>query len=120
MATQQVKFHSVTQDRYSSIESPNEGSLYFISDNGEIRKGSSHITGTRVYNAVDSTGSTKVEDLTITFGGTSIASENFPVDNKPKKGDMLVVEHVLSTKQETHWELNGEVVEEGTTGAEAV
>ena len=95
MATQQVKFHSVTQQAYSGIESPMDGSLYFITDNGEIRKGSKHITGTRVYNAVDSTGTTKVENLSITFGGTSITSENFPVDNLPKKGDMLVVEHTL-------------------------
>ena len=85
----------MTQDAYAGIASPQDGGLYFITDNGEIRKGAKHITGTRVYNAVDSTGTTAVESLSITFGGTSITSENFPTDNLPKKGDMLVVEHTL-------------------------
>lgn len=40
MATQQVKFHSVTTEQYNETGRPlNDGSLYFISDNGEIRKG---------------------------------------------------------------------------------
>ena len=71
MATQQVKFHSVTASQYDSA-TKNEGSLYFITDNGEIRKGSSHITGTRVYTAVDSTnGATPVSSLAIKFNGNT-------------------------------------------------
>lgn len=95
MATQQVKFHSVTQGAYAEIAAPSDGSLYFITDNGEIRKGSNHVTGTRVYTATDSTGTTAVDDLTVLFNGTSIESDNFPADDLPKKGDILMVEHTL-------------------------
>ena len=70
MATQQVKFHSVNAAKYNGIQSPDAGSLYFITDNGEIRKGSQHITGTRVYTAVDSTnGATPLGNLTILLNG---------------------------------------------------
>lgn len=91
MATQQVKFHSVSEDQYKAIGTPNEGGLYFISDNGEIRKGSHHITGTRVYTAVDSTnGATPLNELTILLNG-SAPGEN----DKPKKGDILIVDQTL-------------------------
>lgn len=91
MATQQVKFHSVSESQYKLIETPNEGGLYFISDNGEIRKGSHHITGTRVYTAVDSTnGATPLNKLTILLNG-SAPGEN----DKPKKGDILIVDQTL-------------------------
>lgn len=94
MATQSVKFHSLTQSAYDSA-TKTDGGLYFISDNGEIRKGSKHVTGTRVYTAVDSSGTTAVESLDIEFNGTSISDQDFPTDDLPKKGDMLVVEHTL-------------------------
>lgn len=91
MGTQQVKFHSVTQSQYNGIASPAEGSLYFISDNGEIRKGSHHITGTRVYTAVDSTnGATPLGNLTILLNGKT-PGEN----DQPKKGDILIVNQTL-------------------------
>lgn len=96
MATQQVKFHSVSQEQYKAIGTPNEGGLYFISDNGEIRKGSHHITGTRVYTAVDSTnGATPIKDLTILLNGEA------PGDNdQPKKGDILIVDQTLKAGDE--------------------
>lgn len=72
MATQQVKFHSVSESQYKAIGTPNEGGLYFITDNGEIRKGSHHVTGTRVYTAVDSTnGATPIKDLIILLNGSA-------------------------------------------------
>ena len=91
MATQQVKFHSVNAAKYNGIQNPDAGSLYFITDNGEIRKGSQHITGTRVYTAVDSTnGATPLKDLTILLNGEA------PGDNdQPKKGDILIVDQTL-------------------------
>lgn len=92
MATQQVKFHSVTEAAYAEAEKQ-DGSLYFISDNGEIRKGANHVAGTRVFTSTDSTGSTAVDDLTIYLGNTNIANDGA---EKPKKGDMLVVKHVLT------------------------
>ena len=49
MAKQQVKFYSVSEDQYKS-QTQNEGGLYFISDNDEIRKGRHDITHTRDYN----------------------------------------------------------------------
>lgn len=72
MAQQQVKFHSVDAASYAGITTPDNGSLYFISDNGEIRKGDKHITGTRVFTATDSTGTTPVKDLDIMIDGKSI------------------------------------------------
>ena len=109
MATQQVKFHSVTTEQYNDAGRPlNDGSLYFISDNGEIRKGGKHVTGTRVFKAVDKlTGAcSPVESLDIKFEGTSITQESytigegdsaktFPMEH-PKRGDMLVVDHEIS------------------------
>ena len=94
MATQ-VKFHIVDEDKYSKITSPDPGSLYFIDDNGEIRKGSSHITGTRVFKAVDpSTGScSPVNNLDIKIDGKSITTEGA---EQPKRGDMLVVSHEIA------------------------
>lgn len=75
MATQQVKFHSVTTEQYNETGRPlNDGSLYFISDNGEIRKGEQHITGSRVFTAFDSTGSTPVEELDIKIDNVSIGT----------------------------------------------
>lgn len=91
MATQSVKFHSVTAEKYGAIQNPDPGSLYFISDNGEIRKGSQHITGTRVYTAVDPTnGATPLGSLTILFNGSAPGAED-----APKKGDILVVDQTL-------------------------
>lgn len=90
MATQQVKFHSVTEAQYKNA-TKNDGSLYFITDNGEIRKGSSHITGSRVYTAVDSTnGATPIANLEIKFNGNTPG-----VNDQPKKGDILVVDQTL-------------------------
>ena len=90
MATQQVKFHSVTASQYATA-TKGDGSLYFITDNGEIRKGASHITGTRVYTAVDSTnGQTPVANLTIMFNGSAPGA-----NDQPKKGDILVVDQTL-------------------------
>ena len=87
MATQ-VKFHSVNAKAYNGIQNPGEGSLYFITDNGEIRKGSQHITGTRVYTAVDSTnGATPLNELTIKLNGVEPGA-----NNQPKKGDILIVD----------------------------
>ena len=88
---QQVKFHSVTAEKYGEIASPDAGSLYFISDNGEIRKGSQHITGTRVYTAVDPTnGATPLNELTI------LLNDNVPgANDQPKKGDILIVDQTL-------------------------
>ena len=91
MATQQVKFHSVSEDQYKAIGTPNEGGLYFITDNGEIRKGSHHVTGTRVYTAVDSTnGATPIKDLTILLNGKAPGA-----NDQPKKGDILIVDQIL-------------------------
>ena len=91
MATQQVKFHSVSAEAYKKIQTPGEGSLYFITDNGEIRKGSQHITGTRVYTAVDSTnGATPLKDLTILLNGNAPGA-----NDQPKKGDILIVDQTL-------------------------
>ena len=91
MAKQQVKFHSVTEGQYKAIGTPNEGGLYFISDNGEIRKGSHHITGTRVYTAVDSTnGATPLNELTILLNGNPPGA-----NDQPKKGDILIVDQTL-------------------------
>lgn len=90
MATQPVKFHSVSAEKYGQIQSPDSGSLYFITDNGEIRKGSQHVTGTRVYTAVDSTnGATPLNELTILLNGAA------PGVNTPKKGDILIVDQTL-------------------------
>ena len=118
MATK-VNFHSLSESAYEAATKA-DGGLYFISDNGEIRRGSQHVTGTRVYTAVDSSGTTAVDSLDIEFNGTSISSQDFPIDDLPKKGDMLVVEHVLTTISETHWEKDGVEVPEGTDGAEEV
>ena len=83
MATQPVKFHSVSAAKYGQIQSPDAGGLYFITDNGEIRKGSQHVTGTRVYTAVDSTnGATPLNELTILLNGAA------PGVNTPKKGEV--------------------------------
>ena len=96
MATQQVKFHSVTAAQYDSA-TKSDGSLYFITDNGEIRKGASHITGTRVYTAVDSTnGATPVSSLTILFTGSAPGA-----NDQPKKGDILVVDQTLKAASGT-------------------
>lgn len=90
MAKQQVKFYSVSQEQYNQ-QTQNEGGLYFISDNGEIRKGSHHITGTRVYTAVDSTnGATPIKDLTILLNGKAPGA-----NDQPKKGDILIVDQTL-------------------------
>ena len=65
--------------------------MYFISDNGEIRKGSHHITGTRVYTAVDSTnGATPLNELTILLNGSAPGA-----NDQPKKGDILIVDQTL-------------------------
>lgn len=93
MATQ-VKFHNIKASTYDSA-TKTEGGLYFISDNGEIRKGGSHITGTRVYSATDTTGTTALSALDIKLGETSISTEGFT--ELPKKGDVLVVSHELTT-----------------------
>ena len=94
MAKQQVKFHSVSEDQYKAIGTPNEGGLYFISDNGEIRKGSHHITGTRVYTAVDSTnGATPLKNLTILLNGNPPGA-----NDQPKKGDILIVDQTLKAE----------------------
>lgn len=91
MATQQVKFHSVNAEKYNGIQKPDAGSLYFITDNGEIRKGSQHITGTRVYTAVDQTnGATPLKDLTILLNGKAPGA-----NDQPKKGDILIVDQIL-------------------------
>ena len=91
MATQSVKFHSVTAEKYGLIQNYDPGSLYFISDNGEIRKGAAHVTGTRVYTAVDSTnGATPLANLTILFNGSAPGA-----NDQPKKGDILVVDQTL-------------------------
>lgn len=67
--------------------------MYFISDNGEIRKGSHHITGTRVYTAVDSTnGATPLNKLTILLNGNPPGA-----NDQPKKGDILIVDQTLKT-----------------------
>lgn len=107
MATQQVKFHSLSESAYEAA-TKTDGGLYFINDNGEIRKGGKHVTGTRVFTATDDTGTTGVDDLTIyisvytppaqegedgTWTDTAIDPETTEM---PKKGDMLVVKHVLS------------------------
>ena len=90
MATQQVKFHSVSEAQYKTA-TKSDGSLYFITDNGEIRKGESHITGTRVYTAVDPTnGATPLGELTILFNGSAPG-----VNDQPKKGDILIVDQTL-------------------------
>ena len=90
MATQ-VKFHSVSAAAYKEIQNPGKRSLYFITDNGEIRKGSQHITGTRVYTAVDSTnGETPLKDLTILLNGAAPGA-----NDQPKKGDILIVDQTL-------------------------
>lgn len=95
MAKQQVKFYSVSQGQYNQ-QTHNEGGLYFISDNGEIRKGSHHITGTRVYTAVDSTnGATPLNELTILLNGKA-PGEN----DQPKKGDILIVDQTLKAGDE--------------------
>lgn len=87
---QQVKFHSVSASAYDGIQSKQDGDLYFITDNGEIRKGSQHVTGTRVYTAVDSTnGATPLNELTILLNGAA------PGVNTPKKGDILIVDQTL-------------------------
>ena len=87
MATQQVKFHSVSEAQYKTA-TKSDGSLYFITDNGEIRKGESHITGTRVYTAVDPTnGATPLANLTILLNGSAPGA-----NDQPKKGDILVVD----------------------------
>ena len=84
---QQVKFHSVSAAAYDGIQSKQDGDLYFITDNGEIRKGSQHVTGTRVYTAVDPTnGATPLGELTILLNGQP------PGVNTPKKGDILIVD----------------------------
>ena len=95
MATQ-VKFHILDEDKYSKITSPDQGSLYFIDDNGEIRKGGKHITGTRVFTATDpNVGScSSVDALEIQIDGVSITTEGA---EQPKRGDMLVVSHELVT-----------------------
>lgn len=74
MATTQVKFHSVDKSKYDSISDKDAGGLYFISDNGEIRKGAAHVSGTRVFTATDATGTTAVADLTIYIGNTAITT----------------------------------------------
>ena len=97
MAKQQVKFYSVSEDQYKS-QTQNEGGLYFISDNGEIRKGSHHITGTRVYTAVDSTnGATPLKDLTILLNGKTPGA-----NDQPKKGDILIVDQTLKAGDENN------------------
>ena len=97
MATQQVKFHSVNAEKYKGIQNPDAGSLYFITDNGEIRKGSQHITGTRVYTAVDSTnGATPLKDLTILLNGSAPGA-----NDQPKKGDILIVDQILKAESAT-------------------
>lgn len=94
MATQ-VKFHILDEDKYSKLTSPDSGSLYFIDDNGEIRKGSEHITGTRVFKADDpSVGScSPIDSLDIKIDGKSITVEGA---EQPKRGDMLVVSHEIT------------------------
>ena len=95
MATQ-VKFHNTTAEAYGSA-TKTDGGLYFISDNGEIRKGGNHITGTRVYSATDATGTTALAALDIKLGETSISTDGFT--EMPKKGDVLIVTHKLATKE---------------------
>lgn len=91
--TQQVKFHSVDKDKYNSIASKDPGGLYFITDNGEIRKGDDRVTGTRVYNATDTAKTvTAIESLTIKIGNTAITGEGV---DQPKRGDMLLVTRYL-------------------------
>lgn len=81
----------MTQQAYSGIAAPEAGSLYFITDNGEIRKGSQHITGVRVYTAVDSTnGATPLASLAIKLNGNTPGA-----NDQPKKGDVLVVDQTL-------------------------
>lgn len=96
MATQNVKFHSTTAEKYSGIENPDAGSLYFLSDNGEIRKGDKHITGTRVFLAEDESlsGCSSVDSLEITLDGKPLAESGETV----KRGDMLRVMHYITTK----------------------
>ena len=107
MATQSVKFHSLSESAYEAA-TKTDGGLYFINDNGEIRKGGKHVTGTRVFTATDATGTTGVDDLDIYISvytppaqegedGTWTDTEIDPSTTEmPKKGDMLVVKHVLS------------------------
>ena len=97
-----VEFHTISASKYASTQNPEEGALYFIKDNGEIRKGSQHVTGSRVYTA-DDDGSADINNFTIKFNGTAITGSSFPSDNKPKKGDMLLVKKVLSQKSEEYW-----------------
>lgn len=115
-----VEFNSVKKSTYDGLGAPGgngyvEGALYFIKDNGEIRKGDKHVTGARVYTATDPDGTTAVDALPIKLDGTDISTAGFT--ELPKKGDMLLVEQYLSLKDETYWEKDGAEVPEGTTGA---
>ena len=112
----QVKFHSVTHDGYDSIGTKDAGGLYFITDNGEIRKGDSHITGTRVYTAIDDSKSAQaLEALQIQLGHQEITH---PGVDQPKRGDVLVVTHYLTTVEQTYWEKDGEECDQDEPGAE--
>lgn len=94
MATN-VKFHSVTKEGYDGIAEPNGGSLYFISDNGEIRRGRNHVTGTRVFTAKDSADKcSAVDTLELFIEGKKVGDDGVET---PKRGDMLVVTHALAT-----------------------
>lgn len=75
---QQVKFHEVSESAYAALDSKGNGDLYFITDNGEIRKGDNHITGTRVFTANDSTGTTPVKYLDIKIDNVSIGTPAAP------------------------------------------
>lgn len=108
-----VQFHSISKANYDELETTETGALYFIKDNGEIRKGDKHITGARVYTATDPAGTSAVSSLTINLGNVVVVNAGTPDTTKelPKKGDTLLVEQYLSKKNEDYWELNGEEVD---------
>ena len=111
-----VEFNSVKKSTYDGLgANVSDGALYFIKDNGEIRKGGKHVTGARVYTATDPDGTTAVDALSIKLDGTDISTSGFT--ELPKKGDMLLVEQYLSLTDETYWEKDGAEVTEGTEGA---
>lgn len=98
-----VKFHSISKANYNGLgtqggQGYDPGALYFIKDNGEIRKGEKHITGTRVYTAVDSTnGTTPIASLRILLDGSAPGQ-----NDQPKKGDILIVDQTIKAADGTN------------------
>lgn len=73
MATQSVKFHSLSESAYEAA-TKTDGGLYFINDNGEIRKGGKHVTGTRVFTATAAYGAGVDGNLSIKIDGQNIST----------------------------------------------